>query len=354
MPKYCLEEYVQPFWQGNLMRYETVFFVGEEDEANLLYPPKKVLAVYDYGLQTEYVEGVDYALCGGKIKRLKGGALPFMPTEEYYLPQFEKYEIRVNENAIPDGLTKPRFFAYGEADTFTKRQIAVVYEYDERENLPAPTGKKERFPRFLEKCKKGEQTKILFYGDSITTGCNSSGLPQGGVKPPYAEGFPNMVAKTLAKKLKTGVELINTAVGGWSVQNGLDAAEERVKAYEADVFVLAFGMNNGITPPAEFQAVTEQIVLAYREKNPFGEVVLVSTTLPNTDSNWVGNHPLFAETLYALEKKYPFCSVADMTAVHKTLLGRKRYRDMTGNDVNHPNDFLARIYAQVILQTILG
>ena len=55
-----------------------------------------------------------------------------------------------------------------------------------------------------------------------------------------------------------------------------------------------------------------------------------------------------------LEEKHPFVAVADMTTMHYNLLEKgKRYRDMTGNNVNHPNDFLARIYAQVILKTIL-
>lgn len=350
MPKYNLEEYVAPFWKGNLMRYETVFFVGETDAARLLYAPKGKVKVYNYGLQTEYAEGADYVMDGDVIRRVKGGNLPYMAEEDYFLPSFERFEIRVNENAIPAGMSAPRFFRYGEAETFTKAQIAVVYEYDERENLPAPTGKKERFSRFLEKRQRGEDTAVLFYGDSITTGCNSSGLPQGGEVAPFAESFPEMVTKTLGKNVK----LINTAVGGWSVQNGWDAVDERVKAHQADVFVLAFGMNNGWTSPEEFQEVTEKIVLAYREKNPDGEVVLVSTTLPNTDSNWVGNQPAFAKTLYELEEKYPFCAVADMTAFHRALLAKKRYRDMTGNNVNHPNDFLARAYAQVILQTILG
>jgi len=32
----------------------------------------------------------------------------------------------------------------------------------------------------------------------------------------------------------------------------------------------------------------------------------------------------------------------------------KRYYDMTGNNVNHPNDFLVRAYAQAVLTAISG
>jgi len=46
--------------------------------------------------------------------------------------------------------------------------------------------------------------------------------------------------------------------------------------------------------------------------------------------------------------------VMDMTTLHGNLLTRKRYCDMTGNNVNHPNDFLARAYAQNLWQTVIG
>lgn len=43
-------------------------------------------------------------------------------------------------------------------------------------------------------------------------------------------------------------------------------------------------------------------------------------------------------------------AIADITSVHLQLLETKAYRDMTGNNINHPNDFLTRIYAQVIME----
>ena len=35
--------------------------------------------------------------------------------------------------------------------------------------------------------------------------------------------------------------------------------------------------------------------------------------------------------------------------MHAVVLARKRYRDMTGNNINHCNDFSARIYRDTIL-----
>jgi hypothetical protein len=38
-----------------------------------------------------------------------------------------------------------------------------------------------------------------------------------------------------------------------------------------------------------------------------------------------------------------------MTSLWADLLKRKAWHDLTGNGVNHPNDFGHRLYAQVIL-----
>ena len=43
-----------------------------------------------------------------------------------------------------------------------------------------------------------------------------------------------------------------------------------------------------------------------------------------------------------------------MTAVHELLLERKSLQDTLSNNVNHPNDFMHRVYAQVALKTLLG
>ena len=135
----------------------------------------------------------------------------------------------------------------------------------------------------------------------------------------------------------------------------LNNFEEKVTNLPADLMVLGFGMNDGRAESKDYLQRTETMVNKFKEKNPDGEVILIATTLPNTESDWVRNQPLFAAELYKLEEKYPFVAVADMTDMHKTLLATgKRYRDMTGNNVNHPNDFLGRIYAQVLLKTILG
>lgn len=43
-----------------------------------------------------------------------------------------------------------------------------------------------------------------------------------------------------------------------------------------------------------------------------------------------------------------------MYSVQRSLLKRKKIEDMLGDNVNHPSDYMARIYTQVILDTLFG
>ena len=44
--------------------------------------------------------------------------------------------------------------------------------------------------------------------------------------------------------------------------------------------------------------------------------------------------------------------VGSVSYTHLYLLERKPYIDMTGNNTNHPNDFLARLYVQTLLAAL--
>ena len=99
--------------------------------------------------------------------------------------------------------------------------------------------------------------------------------------------------------------------------------------------------------------MTNEEKLKYREKNKLGEVILIATMLPNTESDWLRNQQHQKDELLAIEKEREYVSVVNMTDMHKSLLNAgKRYRDMTGNNINHPNDFLSRVYAQLLIKAL--
>jgi hypothetical protein len=75
----------------------------------------------------------------------------------------------------------------------------------------------------------------------------------------------------------------------------------------------------------------------------------VASMLPNPE--WaVPNLDRFSEYHEVLRELCgPGIVLADLTSVWSELLRRKAFHDLTGNGVNHPNDFGHRLYAQIIL-----
>ena len=145
----------------------------------------------------------------------------------------------------------------------------------------------------------------------------------------------------------------NTAVGGTATEWGLENARERAARLKPDLCFLAFGMNDGTAKiaPQRYISQTQGIMAQVRAANPECEFVLVATMLPNREvKGFDGLQRDYLPDL--LNLKRPGCALADMPSLHGALLGRKRYEDMTGNNVNHPNDFLSRVYAQLMLRTL--
>ena len=46
--------------------------------------------------------------------------------------------------------------------------------------------------------------------------------------------------------------------------------------------------------------------------------------------------------------------MACVTSTSKAILEHKEFQDYSGNNINHPNDWFCRVYAQTILQTLIG
>ena len=64
----------------------------------------------------------------------------------------------------------------------------------------------------------------------------------------------------------------------------------------------------------------------------------------------IWENDIYRETLTMIPEKG--ITVADVQTVQKELQKRKRYLDITGNWLNHPNDFLAGIQAQVVFRSL--
>lgn len=338
---------MQPFWQGDTVRNESALIVardGELPEARLMYPPTEIVAVKNARLDTEYEEGVDWTFENGKLRLTAQSRIPFMTEDELYLPEY-----------IPnDSMPKKGGGAvlYREGSFFHDRQIAVTYKHAGTWNGPRPAFAGSSLPLTIGKLRAGEPVKLVLYGDSISVGANASGFS--GV-PPHLPTWGQMVVGALERHYSADIAFVNPSVGGTTSAWGKDNAAALIAGERPDLVIVAFGMNDGSgtgigdgTRPAAFQANIRSIIDTVRSANPDTEFILVGTTMPNGETFFLDQQPYYYEALRGLAAELPGVAAADMTGVHAELLKTKSFVDMTGNNVNHPNDFLSRWQAQFV------
>ena len=347
--RYDLKTYMRPLWRGNVMVNESVLFIGAEDCVQLLYTPKEILSVRSCGLDVEYKEGQDYIIEGGKLRRTANSRMAYLPEELYY-PAEKTEEIGAMKGRFPE---KPWLY-FGEKDTFFKNQIFITYTHEDTWQDAIPAGQAEKFPKTLAKLARGEDTTVVFFGDSITTGCNTSHWMD---RAPHMESWPQMtVSALLAEYPDAKINYVNTAVGGKKTAWAIETVDERVVAYDPDLVILAFGMNDTRMPAENHAAQLCELVTLVKEKCPRAEVLVISTTLPNEEADgfWSEQHRFEEVYESTLLKQFPGLPLVRMGSMHKALLKKKRFCHMTGNNINHPNDFLARAYAQSLFKAITG
>lgn len=196
--------------------------------------------------------------------------------------------------------------------------------------------------------------KIVYYGDSITAGCDASSMWN-------IEPFAPQLSELVTMELKTRwgyeeIEEVNTAVGGTDSAWGLTEIEERVCAHRPDLVVLGFGMNDGGgVNPRRYEANVREMIRKVRKAMPEAEFLLIATMLPNPDgTGWTCFQPMYQWNLKKIAAQTPGVAVAPMTDVSEYILSQKDFEHVTGNGINHPNDFLVRVYAQVLAASLVA
>ncbi len=336
-----------PFWEGREMLDESLFPVRGRDGAvapmPLLYHAEEILRVTSATGEAVYEPGRDYVLENGRLRLTPGTRIPAMAFDDYYPPQEEKGRCFAHS----DG----GWIRFGEGSYLHLRQIAVTYRHADGWTDAVPASKIGLLPRTKALLESGVEMNLLLFGDSISTGCNASGWS--GV-PPFMKPWFELTVEGLAERYHTdGIRLTNPSVGGKISAWGRETARENAADHHPDLCVIAFGMNDGScrVPPEEFIGNLRAIMETVTSANPACEYILVATTLANREvKGFLGCQADYLAPMLALER--PGLCVADMTTFHAALLRRKAFRDMTGNNVNHPNDFLSRAYAQVMLRTL--
>jgi lysophospholipase L1-like esterase len=335
---------LSPFWKGKVMHNESVMMIsrdGKPGEASLLFKPKRILKVTNPGQNITYQEGVDWEFRDGKLRLLPGSKAVYTTDTELYSANGKRTFPKKGGGTI----------LFSEGSFFHEKQLAVTYTHAKNTwKGIVPKFEGEKLPHTLEKLRKKEALHLLLSGDSIAAGANASAKSNAA---PYLPDWGTLIAENLRSHYKTEVKFTNTAVGGKDSKWGRANVKELVTDHNPDIVIIAFGMNDGTgkMPAVKFKENIAEMIIHAKAKNPNTEFILVSTMLPNPESLFTGTQEEFKSVLEELTG--PGIVLVDMTEVHRELLKHKSYQDLTGNNINHPNDFLIRWYAQEIAGILL-
>ena len=371
-----LKDVMQNIFTGTQSLKETVMFIDKGDVKSLLFPIKEIVSVTSYDGKTVYEEGKDYVIEDGKLKVTENSAIKCITSAKYYN----------HAGSIIQMNGKPMFWGESQVKAW---QVSVTYNHDAAWEGFVQESQLEVYQNFVKKLIAGEDVTVFFYGDSITWGACSTYAE--GVQPKqgaYAMLFTEALADLFGYKVKyvnTGlvasmpchpvpsteyvggergtITYVNTAIGGWNSTNGVTNfdkfVKEQVEKYGCDLFVLGYGMNDGGMAATQTKANVKKMIDAMYEIKPEVSVMIVSTMTPHSGSNW-DHAPIKQQEkqLLSLSKNFRNdgtpCAVACVHSVSVAVQKHKTFNDYSGNNINHPNDWFYRVYAQTLLQTLIG
>ena len=338
-----------PWDEGDVHRESVLFVRGADGKtsAKLLFDADRVLAVQGADGVRSFEVARDYQIApdGSGLLLPNGSRIPFLEETELFRPKGSANSIGPRAGHPESNLL------FDNGRFFHDRQVEFSYvprgaSWDAYR--PAFAG--GRLKGTIGKLKAKQAVTIALSGDSISEGYNASEYSKA---PPFMPPYPTLLAAQLEQTYGTKVAMHNHAVAGWSSGQGVNDLDTLLKI-KPDLIVIAYGMNDvGRRNPQAFKANVETMLRRISEANPATEVILVSTMTGNPD--WVATPPemfsAYRDALATLEG--PGVAFADVTSVWQRLMKRKRHIDVTGNGVNHPNDYGHRVYAQTILALLI-
>ena len=369
-------EAMQNIFSGTTSVKETVMFLDKGDVKSLLYPIKSIVSVTSYDGKTTYEEGKDYVVEDGKLKVTADSSIKCITSAKYYN----------HAGSIIQMNGKPMFWGESQVKQW---QVSVTYEHDAAWEGYVQESQLEIYQNFVKKLIAGEDVTVFFYGDSITWGACSTYAE--GVQPKqgaYAMLFTEALADLFGYKVKyinTGLQAsmpchpvptaeygtgdrgtityVNTAIGGWNSNDGVTNfdkfVKQQVEKHGCDLFVIGYGMNDGGMAVTQTKANIKKMIDAMYEIKPEVSVMIVSTMTPHSGSNW--DHASIQQQERQLEslakqlrKDDKAVAVACVHSVSVAIQEHKTFNDYSGNNINHPNDWFYRVYAQTLLQTLIG
>lgn len=345
------ESVLHPFWASQSMDREPVMFVAQEagsaPTATLLFPPDGIMSVTNGDGSVTFKQGIDYIWKPGSrtLNLTPNSNIPFMPKADLYPP--------INSNGSYGRTVngKSGLFFDPSGHKFQSLQMNVTYDHSAPWTGYIPPSTGGQLSHTMAALRNRKRLNIVVLGDSISVGACASDFFHG---PPFQPPYVGLVLEGLQVEYGDNlINLINLSVGGklssWGVEQATVAAADH-----PDLVLLAFGMNDasGDLSGKEYAANIRAIINTIKKSNPNAEFILVATMTANP--HWSNAHQnAYTDYEKALQGMTgPGIALADVTAIWRNILEGKKFSDLTGNGINHPNDFGYRVYAQVILSLL--
>lgn len=384
---YTDDERIAAFWNQGTMYNESITMMQRDGEitAHTLFVPTRIIAIADYSLKKEFVEGVDYEwdegtnvirwLPGSDIKYFFTGALSGLKEEggTEYVKDYYAAPMGMDES----GRCRLGGVLYSVSAFVYERQVAITYEYnlaDAKERVKKTNYQGEKVSRFVEKLENEEPVNILFYGSSSFQGGDASAFHgRDPFMPILSDLFGNYINDNI-----TETHVTNLGVGGWNTAVGLAALKgedtyttpsggtkpvtgrsgalsttykDTVAAGDYDLVVMGFFAGNdygsGITPAMHkdnMQAMMDEI----RAGNPNCEFLFLGGFVTNPGETYSPGYNTQIKNLAGDEHIY-----VHTYEIHKSILQYKDYIATSGNNINHGNDWFIRVMAQNMLAAVI-
>ena len=333
-------EYLQPFWKSDTVFNELVLLSGVNSTANLMYKPKQIIKVTNYDFSKNFVANTDFTINGRTITQKSA---------------------QISATYATKGGVKGNGQSNGLLNTNPTSWTCVSYIPDRSDwRANAILGNKGNLlPKTMAKLKNKQPVVIQAYGMSITAGLNVSGFAgdDKNFKPtkPYMHSYVDLLGEGLLAKFGGNITMINGSCGGKTVSWIDQYCVSMVNPNNPDLVILDMGMNDiWGTTNASFKSSMISCISKIKKDCPNAEFILIGNMLP--DVNSIGSPSNgdvlmygFLSQLKSLEANG--IAVMDMTSMSDTIYRRKGAKHCTSNSL-HPNDYLARWYAQGLLETL--
>jgi len=341
--------------KDNIVRGESCMFAPGRS-AKLLFPAKRIIQVLQPQTKQVFQEGVDYKFTPGTdlIELTDNSGIPSIPASEMYRKLEDSILYPLPGNNAVEGGPNGCCLRFDNADFFARHQVEIDYEAANLDFPDVLCRQADRLPRTRARLTQGLPMTIALVGDSIGEGFNATKFVN---TPPYNPCWFEQLATYLKFHFDCPMTFKNFAVDGTDVPYAISIREKWEK-YPANLQVVHYCLNDICTgvSPETFVANLQKLIDIKLAQAPDTEFIFASPMCGNPE--WaplpMDRMILFHEAIVDFVKNAgEHVALANIHSVWQEVMARKGFNSLTGNGVNHPNDYTHRLYLS-IFQNLLG